>query len=125
MCHSRSHGACVGCCHGVSRRGFVKGCGAALLSGGLLGSPASAAEWGPGKPVRVGLVYLSKEHPAWPYPEFDIQRREREILGQLKEGCRGVVAALPDGDVQRSVLEVVARVGVRTRLKEEPGRFAG
>jgi hypothetical protein len=107
MCHSRQPGSCIGCGHGVTRRGFIKGCGVALATTGGLASAAGRAEGAGQKPVRVALVYLSKERPSWPYPEFDIEAREKEILGALKEGCRGVefvlVAVRDPADVQKAV----------------------
>ena len=107
MCHSRHRGSCVGCCQGISRRDFVKGCSAALATAGCLASPASLGDEPRDKPVRVGLVYLSKERPSWPYPEFDIRRRENEILDLLKEGCPGVeflpVAVRNPSDVDKAI----------------------
>ena len=89
MCHSHDHGSCLGCHHGISRRGFIRGCGAALATAGGVAAGASRAGE-PKKPVRVALVFLSRERPSWPYPEFDIEAREKEILGVLGEGCPGV-----------------------------------
>ena len=107
MCHSRRRRSCAGCCHGISRREFVKGCGAALAAAGCGAPAAGRADQPEGRPVRVGLVYLSKERPAWPYPEFDIHGREREILNLLKEGCPGIefvpVAIRDPGDVEKAI----------------------
>ncbi|MHC4181581.1 MAG: twin-arginine translocation signal domain-containing protein [Planctomycetota bacterium] len=107
MCHSRGRSMCGGCCHGISRRDFVKGLGAAVgTAGGLAAAPSLAGE-PKARPVRVGLVYLSKEGSSWPHPKFDVHRREQEILRLLKEGCPGVefvpVAVRNPGDVQEAV----------------------
>jgi hypothetical protein len=64
---------------------------------------------GEGQKVRVGLVFLanSAEHEIWPYPGYDCEGREREVLRALKEGCPTVeflplVVAQP-GDAQKAV----------------------
>ncbi|MFP4055259.1 MAG: hypothetical protein ACLF0G_00140 [Candidatus Brocadiia bacterium] len=80
--------SCLSCHHAVSRRGFLQGCGAALAAGRM--APASAAEPDEGRPVRVALVYLSKQGSSWPSPAFDVARREREVLAALTKGCPGV-----------------------------------
>jgi hypothetical protein len=57
--------------------------------------------------VRVALVFLSAPHPSWPYPEFDIEGREKEILGLLSEGCPGVqfvpTAVRTPSDIDKAV----------------------
>jgi hypothetical protein len=95
MCSSRHYNWCVGCNHGISRRHFVKGCGLALATAGWMAptpafAGASLAQERKTKPVRVGLVFLSSPRSSWPYPEFDIEAREKEILKLLREGCPGV-----------------------------------
>jgi hypothetical protein len=87
MCGQHPH-SCLGCCHGLHRRSFLKGCGAAAAAG-LLTPMAGAAEETTGRPVRVALVFLanSAEHEIWPYPGYDCAAREQEILKTLKEGC--------------------------------------
>jgi len=106
MCCSRCAGSCVKCCGVISRRDFGKGCGAVLGGAGGLASAATPAGEQKGRPVRVGLVYLSKERPSWPYPEFDIRAREKEILRLLNEGCPGIefvpVAVRNPDDVQKA-----------------------
>jgi len=52
-----------------------------LVAAGGLAPGAGRAGESEKKPVRVGLVHLSAERPSWPYPEFDIVKREEEILG--------------------------------------------
>ena len=107
MCHSRHYGCCVGCHHGVTRRGFVKGCGMALATAGWVLSGTSPADEPKDKPVRVSLVFLSKPGASWPYPGFDVEAREKKILKLLREGCPGVefvpVAVRSPGDVQKAV----------------------
>ena len=82
MCHSHVSGPCLGCHHGMSRRRFVAGCGAALTSVGAMSfGSAQAAEQGK-KPVRVGLVFLSNHKPSWPHPEFLVEPREKEVVSE-------------------------------------------
>jgi len=107
MCHSLGHGHCTGCCHGIRRRDLLaSGCGAAAVAaGGWLAAKTPAAE--PSRrPVRVALVFLSKEGSSWPFPEFDVLAREKEILALLKAGCAGVefepVAVREPADVQKA-----------------------
>ena len=57
MCQSHVSGACLGCHHGMSRRRFVAGCGAALTSIGALGPRSVRGDDDPKKPVRVALVF--------------------------------------------------------------------
>ena len=85
MGHDCFHRVCSGCCCGVSRREFVKGCGVAAIGG--LAAVAHAANEPAGKKVRVGLVFMSDRKDSWPYPGFDVRTREREILNLLTEGC--------------------------------------
>ena len=107
MRHSRPNGPCGGCCHGISRREFVKGCGAACATAGGLASAAAAADEPKGRGIRVGLVFLSKERASWPHPEFDVGARQKEILGLLKEGCPGIeflpVTVREPKDVQKAI----------------------
>ncbi len=86
MCPSQDNRSCVACRRILTRRDFVKGCGAALAAGGLV-SPAGAAEEPKAGKVRVALVYLSKQGSSWPSPVFDVAAREKEVLGLLKKGC--------------------------------------
>ncbi len=107
MCHSHQRASCTGCPHGITRRSFVQGCGAALAAAGGLAPAAGGAESFEHKPVRVALVFLSSRRPSWPYPEFDIEAREKEILGLVKEGCPGIeflpVAIRSPGDAEKAV----------------------
>ncbi len=82
--------ACAGCGCGLSRRGFLRACGATVAAG-LLAPAIPAGEAKPEK-VRVAAVFLanSAEHEIWPYPGYDCAARQREILGLLAEGCPGV-----------------------------------
>jgi len=112
MCRSDRPVCCVGCSHGLSRRGFLKGCGAVAAAGILAPGLAAAGEpkdqQAAEKP-RVALVFLanSAEREIWPYPGYDCPKREQEIIKLLRDGCPGVdfvpvVVAHPD-DVQKVV----------------------
>ena len=90
MCHSRHYGSCLGCHHGLTRRSFVKGCGLALATGGWAVSGISLADESKKKPVRIGLVFLSKPGSSWPHPKFDVEAREKEIQKLLRVGCPGI-----------------------------------
>ena len=85
----------------------MAGCSAAAATvGGLTSGAARADEQKEGK-VRVGLVFISKENPAWPYPGFDVRGREKEVLNLLEEGCPElefvpVMISSPE-DVQKAV----------------------
>jgi len=107
MCHSRHYDSCVGCHHGITRRSFVKGCGAALATAGWIAPGMSLAEEPKDKAVRVGLIFLSKPGSSWPSPKFNAEVREKEILNLLSKGCRSVrfvpVAVRSPGDVQKAV----------------------
>lgn len=101
------HSSCAGRFHTISRRDFVKGCGAAFAGAGVLASAASPAEEPQARRIRVALVYLSNESSSWPYPKFDVQTREKEILALVTEGCPGIefvpVAVRNPGDAQKAV----------------------
>ena len=90
---SQVHDGCwpAGCGHCLSRRGFVKGCGAALAMGAGAGR-AGAEDKEARKPVRVAVVFLSNSHgrEMWPYPNFDCEPRHRAILAKLRKGCKDI-----------------------------------
>ena len=107
MCHSHAEGRYAPCHHAISRRDFIKGAGMALAAARCTAPAAAAAGETQDRQVRVGLVFLSKQGSSWPYPEYNVEAREKEILGLLKEGCPGiefvpVVVREPD-DVQNAV----------------------
>lgn len=106
MCRSRSHSSCSGCHHAISRRHFVRGCGAAFAAAGLVRTSGFAGETEP-HPVRVGLVFLSKQGSGWPYPEFDVYACEKRVLDLLKKGCPGIhfvpVAVRKPTDVKKAI----------------------
>jgi hypothetical protein len=89
-CHS--HGSCDGCCHGVDRRRFLEGCSAAAVAaaGSLTPFAAAAAPEKETGKVRVAAVFLAQVRESWPYPGFDAERRQREILAALRDGCPDV-----------------------------------
>ncbi len=107
MNHSRRDGLCTGCHHAMSRRHFIKGAGVALATAGGLASATALAGEPEDRRVRVGLVFLSKKGSSWPYPTYDVEAREKEVLGLLKEGCSGIefvaVAVRNPNDVQKAV----------------------
>jgi hypothetical protein len=107
MCHSRNQVSCGGCCHGISRRAFVKGCGVALAAAGPLAAATGRAEETGKKKVRVALVLLSKKGSSWPHPEFDTDAHEKKVLGVLKEGCPAIefvpVAVRTPGDLGKAL----------------------
>ena len=107
MCNSPHYHSCACCHHGITRRRFMKVCGAAVATAGLSAPAISSAEKPKKKPVRVALVFLSKAGSSWPHPEFDVQAREKQISTLLKEGCRGVefipLAVRSPADVQKAV----------------------
>jgi len=78
-----------------------------LATAGWVVSGISQADEPKDKPVRVGLVFLSKPDASWPYPEFDVEAREKEIRNLLMKGCSKVefvpVAIRSPGDVQKAV----------------------
>ena len=88
MCRCHDHGTCHGCHHAVNRRRFLGGLAAAATAGGLR-SLATAADNQGGRKVRVAAVFLQNVnfHEIWPYPKFDTDGRQREILAMLAEGC--------------------------------------
>ena len=106
MSGSHHHGPCDGCHRAISRRNFVKGCGAAVVAGGLA-CAAGLADQPKRERVRVGLVFLSKKGSSWPSPHFDVAAREKEVLAALHKGCPGVdfvpVAVRTPGDVKKAV----------------------
>jgi len=87
MCRCQAHSCCDGCNGGIDRRRFLKGAAAAVTLGGL-GWPAGAADDKAGK-VRVGTVFLANTEirEIWPYPNFDTESRQREVLAALRQGC--------------------------------------
>jgi hypothetical protein len=106
MCHSPDRVSCGGCCHGISRRTFVKGCGALAAAGPLATATGRAEEAGK-KKVRVALVLLSKEGSSWPHPEFDTDAHEQKVLGALKGGCPAIeflpVPVRTPADLQKAI----------------------
>lgn len=82
----------TGCCCSVSRRGFLRSCGnAAVMAAAGVACPviASAEDRKPTHKVRIAAVFLSNIdiHEIWPYPEFDTQSRQQELLNALNTGC--------------------------------------
>ena len=95
MCHADHCVSCVGCSHSVSRRDFLHGCGAAtaaaLLSPKFAGAGESAGTKAVEK-VRVGLIFFANSagREMWPYPGFDCDAREKQILTLLADKCPGI-----------------------------------
>ena len=86
MSHQCFHASCIGC-GGLSRRQFVKSCGAVVAAAGGLTPAASLAEEPKGKKARVALVFMDTRRSSWPFPSFDVAAREKEILNLLQQGC--------------------------------------
>ncbi len=110
MNHCHTDGSCSGCCHGISRRGFVKGCGAiAAAAVGRLASRTSTAADEQGGKVRVAAVFLANINirEIWPHPQFDTEGRQKEVLALLKEGCPEIefvpVTVVDPKDVQKAI----------------------
>ena len=92
MFECQSHRLCHGCCHGVNRRRFLKDCGTAVAAAAAAGTLTSLAGCVPkeeGPKVRVAAVFLMgmNTREIWPYPGFDTNGRQQEVLGRLREGC--------------------------------------
>lgn len=108
MCDQHLPASCVGCCHGVSRRGFLNGCGA-VAAAGLLGPLAARGEEPKAEKVRVALVFLanSAEREIWPFPGYDCAARQQEVIRLLNDGCPGVdfvpVIVAHPGDAAKAV----------------------
>jgi len=87
MCRCHAHSCCDGCSGGIDRRRFLQGAAAAVTLGGL-GSLAAAADDKAAK-VRVATVFLANTaiREIWPYPNFDADGRQREVLAALRQGC--------------------------------------
>ncbi len=108
MCGNRHPGSCLGCSHALGRREFLKGCGVAATAGALLPLSAMGDEPKPER-VRVAAVFLanSAEREIWPYPGYDCEGREKEVLKRLGDGCPGVefvpVVVANPGDAQKAL----------------------
>ena len=92
MCQCQIRGSCFGCQYGLDRRRFLGGLGASAAAAVGWPSAVRSAENHPDDKVRVAAVFLANANirEIWPYPGFDTQGRQREILGRLTEGCPGV-----------------------------------
>jgi hypothetical protein len=90
MCYRHPSLSCSHCLP-TNRRAFLKTCATATLAGAL--HPiAQASDQSQRPKVRVALVFLSNsaDREIWPYPGFDTEKRHRQILQLLTEGCAGV-----------------------------------
>ena len=103
--------ACHGCCHALDRRQFLHRCGAtaAAAASSMMPLDGKAKEpEGHGR-VQVAAVFLSNINirEIWPYPDFDTEARQREILSLLKHGCPEIdfvpIAIKRPDDVQRAI----------------------
>ena len=110
MCQCHTCDSCHGCRHTVDRRRFLQGFGvAAAATVGGLPSLAGAADAPEGEKVRVAAVFLQniRIREIWPYPGFDTQGRQQEVLALLKEGCPEIefvpVTVEQGGDVQKAI----------------------
>jgi hypothetical protein len=93
MCRCHIQGSCHGCHHAVDRRRFLQGLGggAAATLGGLAVAPTVRADEAK-KKIRVAAVFLSgmNTREIWPYPGFDTDARQQEVLAALSNGCPGI-----------------------------------
>jgi hypothetical protein len=96
----------------VTRRGFLKGCTAAALAVGGLTPAASPAVGPQDEKVRVGLIFLSKAGSSWPYPQYQADGRQQEILTLLRAGC-------PQVEFIPTVVEKPADVQQAIALKDQ------
>ena len=103
---------CHGCCCGLGRRSFLQACGAAVTAGAaaaLYPRTLAAAEKNDVAKVRVAAVFLSNIsiREIWPYPGFDTQSRQQEVLTALNSGCPNIeftaVTVTQPNDVQQAV----------------------
>ena len=111
MCNCRPSG-CHGCSHAVSRRRFLQSFGAAATIGPLAASSVAGGE--PRKKPRVAAVFLQRmdTHEIWPYPEFDTNGRQAEVMAALKKGC-------PEVEFVPVTVESGADVNKALEMKEE------
>ncbi|UCG57144.1 MAG: twin-arginine translocation signal domain-containing protein [Phycisphaerales bacterium] len=88
MCLCHDHSLCHSCNQAIDRRRFIKGFGAAAATAvaGLTSLPTAAKDTGK---VRVATVFLANTQirEIWPYPGFDTEGRQRQVLGLLEQGC--------------------------------------
>ena len=85
--------ACHGCCGALNRRWFLKSCGAgAAITATDLLVPSQARSADASESVRVAAVFLTSmnTNEIWPYPGFDTQGRQAEVLAALRHGCPGI-----------------------------------
>ena len=110
MSQFQCHEAC--CCCSMSRRNFLRGCGTAATlatAGAIYPLRSSRAEEKNPDKVRVAAVFLSNIniHEIWPYPGFDTESRQQQVLSALKEGCPNVdfvpVSVKQPSDVQQAM----------------------
>jgi hypothetical protein len=89
MCQCCNPTLCSGCGPALSRRAFLKHCGAVLATAGALGPLAGLTADAQSQKVRVALVFLSNsaEREIWPYPGFDTAARHQQVIRLLREGC--------------------------------------
>jgi hypothetical protein len=101
------HSLCSGCCRSISRRDFIKGCGAAVGTVSGLSSITSWADEPKGKKGRVATVFLSNINirEIWPYPGYDTNSRRGEVLKVLRDGYPEIefipLVAEHPGDMQK------------------------
>ena len=94
MSQACSPRSCHGCCGSLDRRRFLQtlwsrggGRGGGVAVAAVRRVPPSSPH---PSPVRVAAVFLSSmnTNEIWPYPGFDTQGRQEEVLAALRRGVR-------------------------------------
>ncbi len=113
-CLSRS---CHGCCGSLDRRRFLQSCGvgaAVVAAESLWPRSKVLAQAQQADPVRVAAVFLCSmnTNEIWPYPGFDTQGRQQEVLAALRAGC-------PEIEFQPVTVTNPADVSGATAVKDQ------
>lgn len=111
MNHDCFQSLCSGCCRGISRRQFIKGCSVAVAAVSGLTSVTSCSDEPKGKKIRVATVFLSNINirEIWPYPGYDTKSRQDQVLRTLQDGYPDIefiplVAENPNDEQKLAIL---------------------
>ena len=93
----------------MTRRGFIQGCAGALAAGGIAGT-AWAQDAPKNAKVRVAAIFTTTSgREVWPYPNYDVPGRAKEVVGALTAGRPGVefvpFVCRSRGDIEKVVAE--------------------